>query len=299
MRWIEVGVNAAPESIDAVTNILMEHGCGGTAVCGSSDCVSEGGARVTGYFPADDRAQARLSGICDRVRSLPSFGLRLVSDEVAVRWVEDTEWVDAWKQFFRPVRIGRVVVSPSWRSVAPRPDDVVVQLDPGMAFGTGYHETTRLCLLALQERIKGGERVLDVGTGSGILAIASAKLGASEVVGLEIDPVAAEAARSNVRNAGLDAVVRVCEADSPRAFAGEADVVVANIVAETIICLGDALAEKTRRGGTLIVSGVILDREAEVASRLSALELELAGCGHLGEWAALAFRRIGETASNG
>lgn len=297
MRWIEVAVDATDRSVDAVTNILLEEGCGGTAVGGSSDCVA--GARVTGYFPADDRAEARLRTISERVRGLPAFGLDLVSEELAIRWVEDTEWLDAWKQFFRPIRVGRILVTPSWEHPSPEPGDVVVELDPGMAFGTGYHETTRLCLLALQDRITGGETVLDVGTGSGILAIAAARLGASRVVGLDVDRTAVEVAASNVRAAGLDGAVQIREADSPRAFDGEADVVTANIVAETIIDLADALIEKTRPGGTLIVSGIILDREADVSRRLSALNVEPIGQRYEGEWAALEFRRPRTAAPHG
>lgn len=299
MRWIEVAVDATVRSADAVTNILLEEGCGGTAVCGSSDCVSGAGVRVTGYFPADDRAEARLRAISERVRGLPGLGLDLLSEELAVRWTEDTEWLDAWKQFFKPIRVGRILVTPSWEHPSPEPGDVLVELDPGMAFGTGYHETTRLCLLALQDRIAGGETVLDVGTGSGILAIAAARLGASRVVGLDIDRTAVEVAASNVRGTGLNAVVQIREADSPSAFDGEADVVVANIVAETVIDLAGALIEKTRRGGTLIASGIILDREAEVSARLSEMGVEPAGRRCEGEWVALEFRRPRQAGRHG
>ena len=150
---------------------------------------------VLGYLPVDDRLEGRLTGIRDRVRRLPDFGLELGSGAIDVKWVQDEQWATAWKAFFKPLKVGRIVICPSWERYEAGEGELMVDIDPGMAFGTGNHPTTQLCLLALQDFISGGETVLDVGTGSGILAIAAARLGAWQVVGLDIDTVAVEAAR--------------------------------------------------------------------------------------------------------
>ncbi len=283
-------VAATASSADAVTGIMIDEGCGGTAVHGSSASVSDE-VSVIGYLPVDDRLEARLSRISERIRRLPELGLDLVSDELVLKWVEDSDWADGWKQFFKPLHVGKIVVKPSWEDYQAQPGELIVQIDPGMAFGTGNHDTTQLCLEALQELIRGGETVLDVGTGSGILAIAAAKLGAGRVVGLDIDSVAVEVAINNVADEGLNDILTIKRADSPEVFDGTADVVVANIIASVIIGMARELREKTRVGGVLVVSGIILERAQEVIERLEQVGMRLMSTMQRGEWAAILFTR--------
>lgn len=290
MRWVEMTVAATASSADAVTGIMIDEGCGGTAVHGSSASVSDE-VSVIGYLPVDDRLEARLSRISERIRRLPELGLDLVSDELVLKWVEDSDWADGWKQFFKPLHVGKIVVKPSWEDYQAQPGELIVQIDPGMAFGTGNHDTTQLCLEALQELIRGGETVLDVGTGSGILAIAAAKLGAGRVVGLDIDSVAVEVAINNVADEGLNDILTIKRADSPEVFDGTADVVVANIIASVIIGMARELREKTRVGGVLVVSGIILERAQEVIERLEQVGMRLMSTMQRGEWAAILFTR--------
>ena len=287
MRWVEIEVRATDASADAVTNILIEEGCGGTAYNRPSDSITN----VLGYLPVDDRLEGRLENIRERVKHLPDFGLELASDEISIKWVQDEEWATAWKQFFKPMNIGRIVIKPSWEEYVEREDDLVVEIDPGMAFGTGNHPTTQLCLLALQDYVRGGETVLDVGTGSGILAIASAKLGATRVVGLDVDTVAVEAAQENVKRMGMEDVIRIDMADSPSAFEGSADIVVANIIANVIIAMADDLIAKVKPGGKLIASGIIQDRAEDVKSTLESKGLRLLEDRREGEWVALIMER--------
>ncbi len=287
MRWAEVSVEATCGSADAVTEILMEEGCGGTAVSCSSASALEDTAEIRGYLPVDDSLEARLERIRERVRSLPDHGLTIGSGDISVKWVQDDEWATAWRKYFKPIRFSRIVVKPSWEDYEPRPDDVIVEIDPGMAFGTGNHDTTALCLLILQDLVRGGETVLDVGTGSGILAIAAAKLGASNVVGVDNDPVAVDAARKNVAMNGVDACVRIARGDTPRVFEGAADVVLANIIPNVIIPMAGALYEKVKPGGRLVTSGIVHERADEVRQALEAVGLETLEARSRGEWVAL------------
>ena len=287
MRWVEIEISATDASADAATNILLEEGCGGTAVSRSSDSITI----VLGYLPVDDRLEGRLVNIRDRVKHLPDFGLELGSDEIGIKFVQDEEWATAWKQFFKPMSIGRIVIKPSWEDYIERVDELVVEIDPGMAFGTGNHPTTQLCVLALQDYVKGGETVLDMGTGSGILAITCVKLGAAKVVGLDIDSVAVEAAQENVKRLGIEDVIRIERADTPNAFEGSADIVVANIIANVIIAMADDLSAKVKPGGKLIASGIIQDRADDVKSRLAEAGLRLIEDRRDGEWVALILER--------
>lgn len=279
MKWVEIAVDAAPESQDAASNVLIEEGCAGTAV--------ESGARVLGYLPVDDRLEDRLEAIRERVLRLPEFGLPLGSTDISVRFVHDDGWATAWKRFFKPVRIGRIVVKPSWEEYAAIPGDVIIDLDPGMAFGTGYHPTTQMCLAALQELIKGGETVLDVGTGSGILSIAAVKLGAAQAVGIDIDSVAVEVAEENVKRERLEDRIEIVRADSPLAFEGVADIAIANIIAKTIIQMAGDLRAKLVLGGKLITSGIIAERADEVRNALLEAGIRTLEVRQDGDWAAL------------
>lgn len=198
--------------------------------------------------------------------------------------VRDEDWAENWKAFYHPKRVGeRLVICPSWEKFEPRPEDVVVILDPGSAFGTGYHETTRLCLLALQEAKPG--TVLDCGTGSGILAIAAALLGADSVQAFDRDPVAVKVARENVEINHVRVEVR--EAAEPPE--GVFDTVVANITAAALIGLRDRLLAAT--GGRLILSGIIEERAEEVVEAFTGHGLELVQRHHEGEWVALVWAR--------
>ncbi len=282
MRWAEITIEATEASADAATNIMIEEGCGGTASREQADTVS-----VTGYLPVDDRLEGKLTSIRERVRLLPELGLVLISPELSIKWVEDDDWATAWKKYFKPIRFGRIVVKPSWEEFEPGPDDVIVEIDPGMAFGTGNHPTTALCLMLLQELVTGGEIVLDVGTGSGILAIAAAKLGASHVTGLDYDPVAVEAAIRNVEMSGLSDRIDIREADNPSAFDGKAELVIANIIPNVIIGMASDLAAKVKPGGKLVTSGIVIERADEVRTALEQQSLIFKDQRVDGDWVAL------------
>jgi ribosomal protein L11 methyltransferase len=281
---------------------------GGTSVEPAFELTDEGlGARVDttkpaivrAYLPArDEGASARaVAEASEALGHLQAFGLRPIG-ELTTRIVHEADWAEAWKAHFPVLRVGRrLVIRPTWRRHRREPDDVVLALDPGMAFGTGLHPTTRLCLAGV-ETIAGrglidAARVLDVGCGSGILAIAAAKLGAAEILGLDTDPIAIEATDANAaRNRvgggsrGRRSVVRARVGSLP---SGEPpfDVVLANLIAGLLVTLAPQLRDELRPGGVLLASGIFIDREPDVRSAFESVGLEVRDRTAEGEWVAL------------
>jgi ribosomal protein L11 methyltransferase len=206
--------------------------------------------------------------------------------------VPDEDWGEGWKKDLRPLDVGRVRVRPSWIDAPPPPGAVEVVLDPGMAFGTGSHPTTSLCLAGLSDLLAGraGASVLDVGTGSGLLAIAARKLGAGRVAGNDEDPIAVEVARENAERNGVALELTV---DPVERIPGTFDVVVANILANVLVALAPSLAAKVAPGGVLLLSGILGPQEEEVrrAHVAQGLAPVTGGDRRDGEWSLLALRR--------
>ena len=299
--WLELAVEADVEAVEAVSEILGRAASGGTSVEPAFELVDDGlGARldperpaiVRAYIPARDpvAAEAAVAAVAVALGHLQAFGLRPIG-ELRTRVVQEADWADAWKAYFPVLRIGRrIVIRPTWRRHRRAADDVVLALDPGMAFGTGLHPTTRLCLAALEDLADrgrlAGTRVLDVGCGSGILAIAALKLGAATALGVDTDPIAIEATIANARR---NAVVRRLHAreGSLPSGAPPSDVVLANLIAGLLVPLAPALRAELVGGGTLLASGIFVDREGEVAAAFDGAGLEVVGRSEEGEWIAL------------
>ena len=237
-----------------------------------SDAVlSTGGTALIHAYVADDDSGRGLAAT-----GRDAFARAGLTAEIAQRVVAEEDWAESWKEHFHAERFGkRIVVVPSWRTFDAQPGDVVLTLDPGMAFGTGQHETTRMCLEALENAVLPGMRVLDVGCGSGILAIAAAKLGAREVYAVDVDPNCVRVTRDNAAANGVADIVRPASGSAGDAwpFAGPAaagfDIVVANIIARVIIELALPLVAALAPAGRIIVSGVIGEREQEVCDALA------------------------------
>jgi ribosomal protein L11 methyltransferase len=298
---LELAVEADVEAVEAVSEILGRAAPGGTSVEPGFELVDEGlGARidpsrpaiVRAYLPARDLAQAERAAAdaAEALGHLQAFGLRPIG-ELRTRLVDEADWATAWKAHFPVLRFGRrVVVRPTWRRHRHQADDVVLALDPGMAFGTGLHPTTRLCLAAVEgladREVLAGARVLDVGCGSGILAIAALKLGAATAVGLDTDPIAIEATLANARRNALTRRVRARQGSLP---SGEPafDVVLANLIAGLLVVLALGLHDELRPGGSLLASGIFIDREPEVRAALEATGLHVTGRDVEGDWVAL------------
>ena len=303
--WLELSVLADVEAVEAVSEILGRHAPAGTSIEPAFVLVDEGlGARVDpsrpatvrAYVPAADRnvADRTVADVATALGHLQAFGLRPIG-ELQTRLVQEADWADAWKAYFPVLRIGRrLVIRPTWRRHRRVPGDVVLALDPGMAFGTGLHPTTRLCLAALEVVADRGElagtRVLDVGCGSGILAIAAVRLGARACLGVDTDPIAAEATIANARRNRL---VRRIHARVGSLPSGEAtfDVVLANLIAGVLVPLAVPLRDEVRPGGILLASGIFRDRETDVVTAFEAAGLTVTARTSEGDWVALEARR--------
>jgi ribosomal protein L11 methyltransferase len=305
VAWLELAVEADPEAVEAVSEIIGRVATGGTSVEPTFELVDEGlGARVDpgspavvrGYVAAGDPAatEAAITQVADALGHLQAFGLRPIG-ELRTRLVEETDWAAAWKAHFPVQRVGRrLVIRPTWRRHRAAPDDVVLALDPGMAFGTGLHPTTRLCLAALEgladDGRLAGARVLDVGCGSGILAIAAVRLGAATALGVDTDPIAVEATHANARRNRLGRRIEVREGSLP-SHAAPFDVVLANLVAGVLVPLAPWLRDELRPGGTLLASGIFVDRETDVRVAFETAGLALTARSVEGDWVALLAQR--------
>ena len=304
--WLELAVEADVEAVEAVSEILGRAAPGGTSVEPRFDLVDDGlGARidpsrpviVRAYLPARDMAQAERAAaeVAVALGHLQAFGLRPI-EELRTRLVDEGDWAEAWKAHFPVLRVGRrLVVRPTWRRHRRQAADVVLAMDPGMAFGTGLHPTTRLCLAGVENLadrgLLTGSRVLDVGCGSGILAIAALKLGAVSAVGLDTDPIAIEATLANARRNGLARRVRARHGSLPSGE-GPFDVVLANLIAGLLVRIAAGLHDELNPGGTLLASGIFVDREAEVRAAFEAVGLRIEARDAEGDWVALeAIRR--------
>jgi ribosomal protein L11 methyltransferase len=245
---------------------------------------------ITAHIPDDDAAPAAVEATERALWHLQAFGLRPVG-ELGVRSVHDADWTDAWKAGYVPQRIGRVVIIPSWLEEPTGPDEVALRLDPGMAFGTGLHPTTRGCLMLLQEISPMPPLVLDVGSGSGILALAALRLGAERAVCYDTDPLAVEATLANAKVNGLENRITAQLGTLPTTPADALyPLVLANLVAGLLVHLAEPLAAHTAPGGTLLASGIIEGRAEEVLVALTGAGFALEGRLDDGEWVSLQLR---------
>ena len=242
------------------------------------------------YLPPDQNPAETLAYLTGQMKAAD------IPHAVATSSLREEEWATAWKNYYHPTKIGeQLVVCPTWEEYAPGPGELVLRLDPGMAFGTGTHHTTRLCCRLLEETVRPGDSILDMGTGSGILSIASLMLGAKRAVGVDIDPVA-------VRTAAENAALNVYEEPAFTALAGDLvrdrtlagkvgegyDVIAANIVADVIIAIAPAFPRHLKAGGRVVASGIILPRKEEVLAALEEVGLAIDKVEEQEGWCAVA-----------
>jgi ribosomal protein L11 methyltransferase len=322
MSWLELSVDVDPEAVESVSELLAQYGYNGGVVIDQPIIPGEDGPEYSfdatrpvtlrTYLPLDQQTEevrARVEQALWHLGRMRSVG------PLQTRPLEEQDWANAWKRYYTIQQIGqRTVIVPSWLEYAARPDEIVIRLDPGMAFGTGLHPTTRLCLALLEQYTQPNQKVLDLGSGSGILAIAAAGLGAHPVLALDTDPIAVEASAANAERNGVAAQIISAEgslgrgaelggwvgagpspahASNPQPIAIEPpfDLIVANILARVLAALADDLIEALIPGGILLSSGIIADRENEVLLAYAAAGLELIERRQEGDWVALAHRR--------
>ena len=253
---------------------------------------------VTLYFADDEEGLAdmkRAEALLDTLAAAEgSDGMGVIYREAAAG--DDSEWLYKWQEFFKPTRVGeRIVVRPSWEAYDPKPEDLVIEMDPGMAFGSGLHETTSMCIKALEKILAdgcGGIKILDVGTGTGILAIAGALLGADEALGIDIDTDAVRVANENIEKTGLADRITAQYGDLTEGVDYKADILVANLMADLVMRLSPAAAGHLERGGWYVTSGILDIKEETVSRAIREAGFAIEEVLHDGEWCAVIARKM-------
>lgn len=310
MEWKELVVHTTTEGSDLAANILYEAGATGVVVEDPQDIIDlmrrendwdyidpgvlysrKDGAMIKAYLPLDQGLDQKLAAVERKLEALRRDGKDFGSLRLVTRQVDDQKWQQNWKKYYKPVRIGQnIVIKPWWEDYSPRDEDIVVTLDPGNAFGTGTHESTALCIELVEKYMDRGCRVLDIGCGSGILAITAAKLGARPVEAYDTDSVAVKATRRNAALNRMEEIIRVEEANLLDKARGRAHMIVANIVADVIIKMCPSVGERLLPQGIFITSGIVDQRFRDVENVFETYGLEIVDRLNRGSWVALAAR---------
>lgn len=307
-NWIEVTIKTTTEAVEPITNILYEQGAGGAVIEDPKDFLfqkkneldwdyveeevfkknEEDDVLIKTYVSEEKNVMEFVEIIKQKVLGLKDFGIDIGEGSVSLDQVNEADWANAWKAYYKPTKVGqRVVVKPTWEDYAMQEGDLIIELDPGMAFGTGTHETTSMCIRELEKYVNKDSKVFDIGCGSGILAIAAAKLGAKEVVAVDLDEVAVKVAKENVLENKVEKSVSVMHGNLTDVIKDKADVIVANIIADIIKILAKEVQNFMKEDAIFISSGIILDKVEEVKESLIENGFEIVEVQKLGEWSAI------------
>ena len=311
MDWIELIVHTTTDGSDTVSQMLIDEGAEGTMIEDRADIPDPSkphgiweiiDPELLNQAPEDVLVHAWMQPGPSFASAFDSIKARL--DELScenegfgslaleTRTVNDQIWTDIWKQYFKPFYVGdHLVIKPTWEDFSPLPGDRIIEIDPGMAFGSGTHETTAMCLSLLEDTVQGGEEIIDVGTGSGILAIGAAVFGANHVLAIDIDPDAVRVAKENVSHNHVSGIVDVQQGDLLKKVDAVCDICVANIISDVIISFAAQLIRHIRPGGYFICSGIVSLRAPEVSDALSKAGYEILRKITKGEWTAFLSRR--------
>ncbi|SDY51445.1 ribosomal protein L11 methyltransferase [Evansella caseinilytica] len=307
MKWSEICIHTTQEAVEPVSNILHEAGASGVVIEDPDDLIKlwdtqygevyqlspddypDEGVYVKAYLPVNSFLGETVDAIKEAINQLLMYDIDIGYNTVTVSEVNEEEWATAWKKYYKPVKISdHITITPTWEEYEKvQPDELIIELDPGMAFGTGTHPTTVLCIQALEKYLQQGKRVIDVGTGSGVLSIAAAKLGASDVLALDLDDIAVKAAQLNVKLNKVQPVVTVRQNNLLENIDQECDLIVANILAEVIARMADAAFTVLKPGGTIITSGIIQAKKADVKDSLTSSGFDIVEIIEMEDWLAL------------
>lgn len=301
MEWLEVAVHIPSEGIEIVSQILIDMGTGGVSIedpalidqyinAGVWDywefpdqVLNQTQPIVKAYFPLNEHTQQKLQILQEKLDHLDLN----TPPQTFYRSVQEEDWATAWRVHYKPLRVGRHwLIKPTWEDVTPGENEIVLELDPGMAFGSGTHPTTTMCLELMEDCIQPQQIVYDIGTGTGILAIGAAKLGAKEVLAVDLDEVAVKVAKENVAHNNVTPRVQVMQGDLLSSVTEGADLIIANIIADVIINLAAHAYGKLNTGGYLITSGIISQRADEVKQVLEKQGFITIDVRRQGEWVA-------------
>lgn len=311
MKWTEVCVHTNAEASDLVSFHLQDLGAEGVSIedpdvlkqdwkQGYGEIVALNpadypveGIRIKTYLPEMVDVEGFCRELQTRLIDLKEMGIDPAPAEISTQVVEEDSWANAWKQYYKPVRITeKLTIQPVWEEYVPESEEeMVIRLDPGMAFGTGTHPTTSLCMKLLEKYQPDGASVIDVGCGSGILSIASARLGAQSVLALDLDPVAVRSSKENIALNELEDKISCREGDLLKGVSQTADLVVSNILAEIIILFTHDLPRVLEPGGTFIASGIIEEKQELVLQSLHEAGLEVVETIYQEGWVAIAAKK--------
>ncbi len=307
MKWSEISIHTTNEAIEPISNILHEAGASGVVIEDPFDLIKdredqfgeiyqlnpqdypEEGVIVKAYLPVNSFLGETVDEIKEAINGLILYNIDIGLNKVTISEVNEEEWATAWKKYYNPVKISeRFTIVPTWEDYTPvSSDELIIELDPGMAFGTGTHPTTVMCIQALERTVAKGDRVVDVGTGSGVLSIAAAMLGAEKVEALDLDEVAVKSARLNIKLNKVHETVSVSQNNLLNGVQEGADVVVANILAEVILRFTDEVAKTVKKGGRFIASGIIQQKKQQVKEAIIEAGFEIEEILQMEDWVAI------------
>lgn len=311
MKWIEVVVKTSQENEDIVSDVLYQAGAQGLAIEDPNDIlelsqnqeewdffdinISEedlGNIIIKAYYSESSDIKSIIDFIREKIENNSQKGEGKSYGKIVLNKVDEKDWSESWKKYYKPKRIGkRIIIKPSWEDFKCNANDLIVELDPGMAFGTGTHETTIMCTEAIESYMKPGDKVYDVGCGSGILSIVAAKLGASKVLGIDMDPNSVRISKENIIRNGVDDTVDILEGNLLDLISEKANVIVSNIIAEIIVGMSLDIKEKLTDNGIFIASGIILDKIDLVKNALLSHDFKIIETKIMNEWACIVASR--------
>lgn len=304
MKWSELSIHTTNEAVDAISNILHEAGASGVVIEDSEELVREredqfgeiyslnpddfpvDGVRVKAYLAETSFLLETVEEIKLAINNLRNFNINIGHNIVTVQEVDEEDWATVWKKYYHPVKISnRFTIVPTWEEYEKvSTDELIIELDPGMAFGTGTHPTTVMCLQALEKTVQSNSTIIDVGTGSGVLSIGAAKLGASPIHALDLDEVAVASAKENVALNNVEHIVKVTHGNLLDNVNGQADIVIANILAEIIMTFTDDAFSIVKEGGLFITSGIISAKKEDVKNALQASGFDIEEVMMMEDW---------------
>ncbi|MFJ7927882.1 50S ribosomal protein L11 methyltransferase [Peribacillus sp. NPDC096622] len=311
MKWSEFAIQTTNEAVEPVSNILHEAGASGVVIEDPLELVKERenvfgeiyhlnpddypdeGVVIKAYLPVNSFLGDTIDAIKESINNLLLFDIDLGKNVVSISEVNEEEWATAWKKYYNPVKISeRFTIVPTWEDYTPvSSDELIIELDPGMAFGTGTHPTTVMCIQALERTVSPGDLVVDVGTGSGVLSIAAALLDAKRIQSLDLDEVAVQSAKQNVEINNVQDKVSVSQGNLLDGVNEQADIVVANILAEVIMRFTDDVAKVVKPGGHFIASGIIQTKKQDVKEAIIASGFTVEETILMEDWVAIIAKR--------
>lgn len=307
MKWTEVQIKTTTEVEEIVTNIMYDLGVTGLAIEDPKDIIAFQQSEedwdfidpglikqdyeeviIKGYFPESEDLIDKIELIRDSIEKNPPGNLNKSLGEVTVTEVYEKDWAEAWKKYYKPIKIGqKIIIKPTWENYEKAEDEIMVELDPGMAFGTGTHETTTMCIEALENYVEKDDIVYDIGCGSGILSIVAAKLGAKKVIGVDLDELCTRVSKENIILNKVDDLIEIKQGNLLDVVHGKADIIVSNIIAEVIVDMIGSLKDYLKEGGIFIASGIIVPKIDLVKNKLIENGFKIVDTKVMGEWVSI------------